>query len=116
MDWSDLKACMRRNCVPPSFKINQEQMCETIEFNRIGKTFIKKKVKFFYRENEFKEKLQKFLSEKKEREIQRRWDEKLRAIEEKEEELAEREEYKRKRREDKRREQEEIKKDEKIKR
>jgi len=85
-DWNSLKACMRRKFVPPSFSITHEQMCEIKKFNRIGKSFIKHENEFSRRVFQFKEKLEKLFSEKrlliekKERERQELWVEKLRAL------------------------------------
>lgn len=74
---------MRRNFVLPSFKINQELMCDIRESIKKGNTFIKKKGEFSCRDDEFKEKLERLMSAKRKEEIKRR-DEQLRELENKE--------------------------------
>lgn len=77
-----MKACLRRNFVPPSFERNQELMRE---FIKEGKELIKYVNEFFRKEAEFKEKLERILNEKRKREA-RKSEDKLKELEEKEKE------------------------------
>ncbi|KOM48027.1 hypothetical protein LR48_Vigan07g173100 [Vigna angularis] len=101
-DWYELRACMRRNFVPPSAKRDLELMGHLIQE---GKTFTKGLDGFSRREIEFKEKLEKLLDKRRKRDTRMR-----------EEELREKiEEEKRKREEEKRAEDERREKEKREK-
>jgi len=66
--FSELKACMWKHFIPPSFRITKEQQSRIENFINIGDAFIQNLAKFSRLEKNFKNNLDLFLSEQRERE------------------------------------------------
>jgi len=75
--FSELKACMWKHFIPPSFRITKEQQSRIEDFIDIGDAFIQNLAKFSRLEKYFKKNLDLLLSEQREREKQKRAREKL---------------------------------------
>ena len=73
----ELKACMWKHFIPPSFRITKEQQSRIEDFIDIGDAFIQNLAKFSRLEKYFKKNLDLLLSEQREREKQKRAREKL---------------------------------------
>ena len=73
----ELKACMWKHFIHPSFRITKEQQSRIENFIDIGDAFIQNLAKFSRLEKDFKNNLDLLLSEKREREKQKRAREKL---------------------------------------
>jgi len=84
LNWDELKMCMRRNFVPPSYvrkKKLREEMKELVEK---GRNFIYAEKEYARREKEFKEKFQALVRKKEEKEKRKREENERKDREEKE--------------------------------
>jgi len=67
----ELKACIWKHFIPPSFRITREQQSRIENFIDVGDAFIKNLTKFSRQEKDFKNNLDLFLSKQRERERER---------------------------------------------
>jgi len=111
----ELKACMWKHFIPPSFRIIKDQQSRIEDFIDIGDTFIQNLAKFSRLEKDFKNNLDLLLSEQREREKQKREREKLEKFRELDMQRV-KEKLEKLRAEKKKREQEKYEKNEKKKR